>query len=162
MTVQATPVSDVVHYEPARYIWRLRLGALFQTPILGEAVGNDFVRLAPDGDLSFAPLYSWNGITKSPYQGADSIRGTLVHDGLYQLMSECGLSQRWRDEADRLMLKYFLADGMPVPLAEGFYAIVRAAGWIFSKPTALHQVLVAPAPVLYLGPPTDDELQRVA
>ncbi len=63
------------------------------------------------------------------------MRGSLVHDALYQLMRERHLDHRvHRKPADKVFRDICLADGMSPVRAAVVYRAVRAAGLKSAKP----------------------------
>jgi hypothetical protein len=73
------------------------------------------------------------------------MRGSLIHDALYQLMREQHLDIRFRAAADRLLFQLCLADGMNPLLARWVYFCVRC----FGKAQAQSNVITLPAPELH-------------
>ena len=114
-----------------------------QTTVTEGCSGNSFVMLTDDGRLIFAAGYAWDGASGPIPQASTVIRGSLVHDGLYQLMRECGLSVAWRDEADSLLKQMCIEDGMPRWQAWIVHVAVRAFGGRFASPS-VRRVLTAP------------------
>ena len=86
------------------------------------------VNLGKNGILIIKKGYAWNGATAFP-DLKTMMRATLAHDALYKLMRKKKLKRKWRLEADRLLRKICIADGMPRPLAWVIYFAVRAIGW---------------------------------
>ncbi|HYD00426.1 MAG TPA: hypothetical protein VEB22_04300 [Phycisphaerales bacterium] len=136
---------------------RYRAGYRFQlaepvevaTPIQGQDIGNAFVQLAEDGLLTIRAGYAWDGASGPVQQSPDIIRGSLVHDALYQLMRECGLSAEWRGVADELLRRMCIDDGMPEWQAGLVYIAVRALGKQYADGSWQRPVLTAPQPVSY-------------
>jgi len=137
-----------VHYRAG---YRFQLAEPFQcaTPITEACAGSKFVGLAADGTLTIAAGYAWDGASGPIAQGPEIVRGSLVHDALYQLMRECGLSTTWREAADDLLRVMFVEDGMHPLMAGIAHGAVRAFGERFVNPIHARPVLVAPAPVTY-------------
>lgn len=102
--------------------------------------GLPFVRLDAEGNLAIHARYSWDGPSFIPGHARRMIRGSLVHDALYQLIRDgCfpvaeGIRGIVAREADILMRKLFLADGTPAVLAWFFYAVIRLFGRRFEEP----------------------------
>ncbi len=65
-----------------------------------------------DGWLEMRPGYCWDGASGPTIDTPSSMRGSLVHDALYQLMREGLLSQEYRVPADNLFEKICIEDGM--------------------------------------------------
>lgn len=76
-------------------------------------VGNDFINLTSAGILTIKKGYAWDGPSGPTIDTPDFIRGSLVHDALYQLMREEELDKSLhRDPADRLLQRICIEDGM--------------------------------------------------
>ena len=68
------------------------------------AVGNDYIALDPQGALRIAKGYAWDGPSGPTLDTANFMRGSLVHDALYQLMREGLLDHTvHREAADRIL-----------------------------------------------------------
>ena len=137
-----------VHYRAG---YRFQLAEPFQcaTPITEACAGSEFVGLAADGTLTIAAGYAWDGASGPIAQGPEIVRGSLVHDALYQLMRECGLSPRWREDADELLRQMLIEDGLHAGMASLVFRAVRTFGGQFADPKSTRPVLVAPAPITH-------------
>lgn len=127
------------------YRFQLAQPYTVQTGIRVAVSGNTFVGLAADGTLTIAAGYAWDGASGPVPQVDSIIRGSLVHDALYQLMRECGLSQDYRDEADALLRAHCVEDGMWRPAAWLVYQAVRRFGSSHAAAGSSRPVLTAPA-----------------
>ena len=116
------------------------------TPVRESCTGNRFVMLTSDGRLIIAAGYAWDGASGPVAQNSTIIRASLVHDCLYQLMRECGLSRKWRTTADVLLRSMCIEDGMPEWQARLVYQAVRAFGAQYADGSWQRPVLVAPKP----------------
>lgn len=77
-----------------------------------QAASIEFVTLTPDGVLIIESGYTWDG-PSGPIPDTDSaMRGSLVHDALYELMRIGGLDRKWRHAADHLLHDICREDGM--------------------------------------------------
>lgn len=85
---------------------------------------NDYIILR-DGVLTMREDYAWDGASGPAMDTPDFMRGSLFHDGLYQLMREKLLDIKYRDAADRLLQKICLEDGMGKFRAGYVYQFVR-------------------------------------
>lgn len=66
-----------------------------------------------DGTLKILNAYAWDGPSGPTVRTKSSIRGSLVHDFLYQLMREGCLDEAtWRDMADNILYRILVEDGM--------------------------------------------------
>jgi hypothetical protein len=72
-----------------------------------------FLSLFPNGVLSIKKYYAWDGPSGPTIDTKDFIRGSLVHDALYQLMRESVLDYKvHRQRADEILRELCLEDGM--------------------------------------------------
>lgn len=71
-----------------------------------------FIHLTAKGLLTVKYGYAWDGASGPTRDTKSSMRGSLVHDALYQLMRMKVLELRWRGTADRLFYFVISADRM--------------------------------------------------
>jgi hypothetical protein len=93
-----------------------------------------WVKLNASGRLSLKQGYAWDGPSGPTLDTKDFMRGSLVHDALYQLMRLKLLSGRLRKRADVLLWMICLEDGMPKARANYVYHAVRAFGASAARP----------------------------
>jgi hypothetical protein len=126
--------------------YRFQLAEPFQvaTPITEACPGNHFVGLSLDGMLTIATGYAWDGASGPIAQDATIVRGSLVHDALYQLMRECALPASWRQPADSLLRQMLVEDGLHPAMAAVVYRAVRMFGGQFADPDSCKPILEAP------------------
>lgn len=101
------------------------------------------LRLDTEGTLYIRAGYAWDGPSGPAIDTKNFMRGSLVHDALYQLMREGHVGQEWRKAADEELRRICLEDGMSVIRAWWVYEGVRFGG----GPAAAageHPALVAP------------------
>jgi hypothetical protein len=111
----------------------------------GQPVKTDFVSLGADGTLVMKRGYAWDGPSGPTIDTKNFMRGSLVHDALYQLMRDAGLSkEQWRDEADLELKRICLEDGMSRLRAWGVHRAVRWGGDPFASPESRKPVETAP------------------
>lgn len=77
-----------------------------------EHVDTDFIVLSVSGDLIIRRGYAWDGPSGPAFDTKNFMRGSLVHDALYQLMREGMLGREWKYRADRLLQSICIEDGM--------------------------------------------------
>ena len=79
-----------------------------------------------DGVLTISVGYAWDGPSGPTFDTKDFMRGSLVHDALYQLMREGAISRAlYRKYADQLLREICLEDGMSKFRAWYVYKAVR-------------------------------------
>ncbi len=88
-----------------------------------------FVVLETDGSLFIKNGYAWDGPSGPTLDTLNFMRGSLVHDALYQLMRERQLDRTiYREPADRLLQQMCIEDGMTKLRAWWVYQGVRQFG----------------------------------
>lgn len=92
-------------------------------------VGNDYAQLNPAGLLRISAGYAWDGPSGPTFDTPSFLRGSLVHDVLYQLM-RLGLldTDSWREVADLELRRMCREDGMSAVRAWYVYQAVRIFG----------------------------------
>lgn len=114
--------SQVVHYQPLR-AWKYRTTRDFsmdtglRLPKTLTGAGGYLTLYGADwperkGILSISAGYAWDGPSGPAIDDATNMRGSLVHDALYQFMRSELLPQSYREEVDALFHKMLLQDGM--------------------------------------------------
>ena len=74
-------------------------------------ISTSFIYLSKNA-LLIKEGYAWDGASGPTIDTPSSMRGSLVHDALYQLMRLGLISENNRDYADSLLKKICLEDGM--------------------------------------------------
>lgn len=84
-----------------------------QTDIMGAEYRVDgYISLRENGLLYIYRAYAWDGPSGPTMDTKNSIRASLVHDALYQLMGEYPELLKWRLYADSLLYNMLIEDGM--------------------------------------------------
>jgi len=96
----------------------------------------DFIILKTTGRLIIKRYYSWDGPSGPTFDTSTFMRGSLVHDALYQLMREKYLEQVHRRYADQLLKEICLEDGMSAFRAWYVHRMVRKFGGGSAKPVS--------------------------
>jgi len=111
-----------------------------------ELITDDgFITLQPDGTLTIHKGYAWDGPSGPTIDGPSFMRGSLVHDALYQLMRGGYLDpEKYRELADLLLFELCVEDGMPKVAAWIVFKGVRLAGELFAAPSFKKPILNAP------------------
>ena len=72
-----------------------------------------FISLTKDGDLTIKAGYAWDGASGPAVNTKNFVRGSLVHDALYQLMRAGKVNRsKHRGYADNLLREICQEDGM--------------------------------------------------
>ena len=89
----------------------------------------DYISLSKEGVMSIKKGYAWDGPSGPTIDTLNFMRGSLVHDALYQLMREQILEKSiHREPADKLLQKICKEDGMSLIRAWWVYYGVRVGG----------------------------------
>ncbi len=117
-----------------------------QIRVLPDAdVHTDYIDLDREGQLVIRKGYAWDGPSGPTIDTRNFMRGSLVHDALYQLMRQEEISKdRWRGEADRILRRMCRADGMNAVRAWWVYLGVRKFGDPSASPENRKKVKRAP------------------
>lgn len=110
------------------------------TPIDTEYIGLDL-----EGNLRITDGYAWNGPSGPTIDTLSFMRGSLVHDALYQLMRESHLDHLiHREAADRMLHKICKEDGMSPVFAWLVYRGTRLFADFAANPSTKRPVIKAP------------------
>jgi len=112
--------------------------------IIGYECDLKFIKLTLSGVLLIRNGYAWDGPSGPTFDTPDFMRGSLVHDALYQLMRLNVLSQAERNPADKLLRTICLEDGMPEFRADYVFAGVNGFGKRYADPKNKKVVIIAP------------------
>lgn len=113
---------------------------------IGPAIRTDYLDLDEQGLLTIRAGYAWDGPSGPAIDTPNFMRGSLVHDALYQLIRMGLLPKEKRGGIDRLLLRICLEDGMSQPRAWWVYTGVRAGGWKSCQPREEVQLRIWEAP----------------
>ena len=105
-----------------------------------------YVKLTTAGKLTIIKSYAWDGPSGPTIDTLNFMRGSLVHDALYQLMREEKLDKTvHREPADKLLQQMCKEDGMTAIRAWWVYLGVRFGGGPSADPANKKPVTKAPA-----------------
>jgi hypothetical protein len=92
-------------------------------------IRTDYIGLTESGQLDLKAGYAWDGPSGPTIDTATFMRGSAVHDALYQLMRSHELEKsEWRKIADQDLRRICLEDGMARIRASYVYYFVRMFG----------------------------------
>jgi hypothetical protein len=117
--------------------WKYRLAEAYEIDIsiTGRTLvsSGEYIRLDA-GHLCIKKGYAWDGPSGPTYDSANFMRGSLVHDCLYQLLREGLLAQGYRKLADDILRQHCLEDGMSRARARMVWWGVRTFGAKAARP----------------------------
>jgi hypothetical protein len=96
------------------------------------------------GRLTIKKGYAFDGPSGPTFDTKSFMRGSLVHDALYQLIREGKIDQSCRADADKLLRKICREDGMSWLRSRWVYHSVRMFGGAAARPSAIRKVETAP------------------
>lgn len=118
----------------------------------GVGVPGDWVTLSAEGELKIKSGYQWDGPSGPTIDTKTFMRGSLVHDGLYQLLREGLLGARGSEEwkrnrrlADIELVIIAKQDGMNWLRRQWVYAALRLAGHSAARPGKPVEIRQAPS-----------------
>lgn len=106
------------------YKYELLSGYVHEGIAIPGFAQNDYITL-DNGTLLINARYAWDGPSGPTIDTKDFMRGSLVHDALYQLIREGLIESKYRKYADELLKDICLQDGMPSWRAWYVYTCVR-------------------------------------
>ncbi len=108
--------------------------------------GGKWVTMSKTGRITLKKGYAWDGPSGPTIDTKDFMRGSLVHDGCYQLIREKLIPGRKRKPADVLLWLICIEDGMPRFRADYVYHAVRAFGGGSAKAPKKPKKVIITAP----------------
>lgn len=105
-----------------------------------------YLRLDKNGHLHISRFYAWDGPSGPTIDTKNFMRGSLVHDALYQLLRRKRIDARFRKDADLLLRDICRADGMSAFRAWYVYQGVRLGGAWAARPDDRDEFAVIEAP----------------
>ena len=110
-----------------------------------ENTDTKFIAITTDGSLTIKQGYAWDGASGPARDTKNIMRGSLVHDAIYQLMRQKKVSaEEWRKEADKDLRKMSRADGISWFRAFLMYRAVRRWGALAADPASRKVIETAP------------------
>lgn len=122
-----TQMSKRIKYK-AGYKYQLHEAYRVMTGITGYLISTGYLALDLDGMLHIQDGYAWDGPSGPTVDTPAFMRGSLVHDALYQLIRTGHIGIRHRKDADILLREICREDGMSAIRAWWVYQGVRFGG----------------------------------
>lgn len=99
-------------YYTSGYKYQLRESYSLFTGILGYSAAVEYLSIYTTGELIIEGGYAWDGPSGPTFDTKTFMRGSLVHDALYQLIREGIIPLEDRVKADDLLRQICKDDGM--------------------------------------------------
>lgn len=116
------------------YKYQLESDVYIQTTITGFTVNCQFFELNTKGFLKIFKGYAWDGPSGPTVDTKNFMRGSLVHDVIYQMLRQENIPQKFRKNADKLLYVICRQDGMNYFRANTVYFSVRKFAGFAAKP----------------------------
>lgn len=128
------------------YKYQLREDCVVDIPLRqARDIRTEYIQLTPQGRLTIKEGYAWDGPSGPTIDTLNFMRGSLVHDALYQLMREGHLDVNLhREPADRILHAICREDGMWFLRAWWVYLGVHYFGRPSADPSDKRPPTVAP------------------
>lgn len=136
-------MKDQIKYRDG-YKYQLVEDYIVKTDVIGYSIDTKFIKLTLVGVLTIKDGYAWDGPSGPTFDTKDFMRGSLVHDALYQLMREGLLPQSERVFADKELKRICLEDGMAEIRADYVFHGVSRFGKSHTDPKNEKKILTAP------------------
>lgn len=117
-----------------RYKYQLVKPYPHNVEIEGHDIDTPYLGLNNEGILLMKKGYAWDGPSGPTIDTLNFMRGSLVHDALYQLIRMEKISYDLKDRADRILQEICRKDGMSSFRAWYVYHAVKMFGGSSAKP----------------------------
>jgi hypothetical protein len=129
----------------AGYKYQLAENFQMTTEFTGKTIKQGFISLTVGGVLTLSKGYAWDGPSGPAIDTKNFMRGSLVHDALYQLMRKKRLDPKiYREPADRFLQTMCVEDGMWKVRAWWVYKFVSMFAKSAADPKNERRILTAP------------------
>ena len=115
--------------------YKIVVGVKVEQDIFEPNEHKPYISLDTTGVLTIYAGYCWDGPSGPTVDTINFMRGSLVHDALYQLMRQGKISTDYRQYADRLLYEHCLEDGMSKARASYVYRSVHLFGASSAAPS---------------------------
>lgn len=134
---------DSIKYRSG-YKYQLAEDYTIRVELIGYSIDTQFIKLTPIGVLLIRSGYAWDGPSGPAIDSMSAMRGSLVHDAIYQLMRMALLPIGERGYSDQLLEDICLEDGMNPVRAEIWRKGVSLFAESAASPENVKEVFEAP------------------
>lgn len=107
-------------------------------------IDSGYISLESSGLLNIKSGYAWDGPSGPTVDSNSFMRGSLIHDALYQLIRDGLLRRDVREDADKELVLACEKDGMSWIRRKYVYLSLRGFGRSASMPSGERPLMVAP------------------
>ena len=130
-------------YSKVTYKYKLQEDEVFFVDIKDFDIKTDYFELNINGVLVVKRNYCFDGASGPTIDTKNSMRASLLHDVLYQMMRERLLPQSYRAYADKMLTKICIEDGMNKLRATTWGFAVKTFAASCAKPKTI-EIFTAP------------------
>ena len=131
-----TETEKACYRKLKKYKYQLVQGYRVTIAVTGKTIDTGYIALSPNGELTIRDRYAWDGPSGPTIDTRSFMRGSLVHDALYQLMRMGKLKHKdHRAYADDLLKQMCMEDGMWKIRTGWVHWGVKKFGEKFAKPS---------------------------
>lgn len=128
----------ILYKKRRKYKYNLHSDVVYETGInVDNPTDLGLLIIDRDGKMTIRKGYSWDGPSGPAIDTKNFMRGSLIHDALYQLLRGKVLPPHLRKRADEILRDICLEDGMSKIRAWWVYKGVRLGGACAAKPDLL-------------------------
>lgn len=140
-------MNNVCYRKLKHYKYQLVEPYQLKIGITGYTIDTPYLKLDHEGNFVISRGYAWDGPSGPTIDTPDFMRGSLLHDALYQLIRMRALPYDYKEYADLLLKKVCLEDGMSNFRAGYVYLAVKWFGGWSAKPgtEAPNEIICVPA-----------------
>ncbi len=131
-------------YYKKGYKYQLCADYQIMVPIYGVNATTLYVELTKEGALTICTGYAWDGASGPTIDTKSSMRATLVHDALDQLLREGRIPLRHQAVVDQMLYDIGKADGMLHCRIALWLKAVSLFGKCSLDPDNGHPLIIAP------------------
>ena len=124
--------------------YQVKVSIIPEKDVPADDATKAFLELRKDGTLIMKTGYAWDGPSGPTIDTPSFMRGSLVHDALYQLLRSEDIGQEWRDEADEELRRIWREDGMSRICSNWVHWAVKKFGKMAADPASRKEIHKAP------------------
>jgi len=109
-----------------------------------DDIDTEYISLSKGGLVKISEGYAWDGPSGPTIDTPNFMRGSLIHDALYQLLRNRLLPQSYRERADNLLHQVCLEDGMSAIRAYYVWKFVNMFAEDAASPEKIKKIIWAP------------------
>ncbi len=124
----------------SREPFKIQLEGLF----VGPSINTEWISLSTSGLLHIKAGYAWDGCSGPTYDTRNTMRGSKVHDALYELIRKGHLDRDNKPRVDEIFREILLEDKVCKLRANCFHWAVVKFGRGATLPSHKKEILYAP------------------